>query len=399
MYFSAVIKRLRDDRRFFDGALYLGLVWLICAPWLVSSAGLYQKVFLVLFLLPASVVFLSGPRREVKSWDVIFLWSFVFFATWLTLRMGVAGEWKYAKRMIYIFLFFVGVKQLARLDQGLVARSLLGCLVFSGFMAWVSIIDFYLFKGNSWSERVVPVGQFKVIIFSAQMVGALLVACVALFSNMRIGRVWSGLVVVSMFGFLSFLLLNQTRWVWICVGLALFALFFIRPSKVVFWVFFAFLLTLLLGYFYYPDAYLARGLSYRDALWMAGIELALDNWLVGIGDYDYSLIANGVSFTHPHNVYLAVAVRLGFVAFGLWLLLWLRAGWLAFEARMSCLGQCALILWVYCTLVVMSDGQIPWAKPSEIWFVTWLPLGLVLLVSSARTRRVRSFTVDKGGAS
>lgn len=231
-----------------------------------------------------------------------------------------------------------------------------------------------------------PVGQFKVIIFSAQMVGALFVASVALFSTLRLSLIWRGLAVISMLGFLAFLLLNQTRWVWVSVGCALLALFFIRPSKSVFGVFFAFFLVLVLGYFYYPDAYLSRGLSYRDALWVAGVELALDNWLVGVGAGNYSLLANGVDFTHPHNVYLAIAVRLGLVAFGLWLLLWLRAGWLVFGARMSCLGHCALTLWIYCTLVVMTDGQIPWSKPSEIWFVTWLPLGLVLLVSSARSR-------------
>ena len=163
-----------------------------------------------------------------------------------------------------------------------------------------------------------------------------------------------------------------------------------KITEILFQLFFlalvAFLLIFFLGYIFYPEIYLSRGLSYRDALWVAGIDLALDNWLYGIGDDDYSLLANGVRFSHPHNVYLAIAVRLGFVAFGLWLLLWLRAGWLAFEARMSCLGNCALILWIYCTLVVMTDGQIPWSKPAEIWFVTWLPLGLVLLASSARSQ-------------
>lgn len=337
------------------------------------------------FLFPASVIFFTGPRQEIKSWDSIFLWTFLLFSVWLALRMGVAGEWKYVKRMFYIFLFFVGVKQLAQVDQGFIAKLLLGLIVFSGFMAWVSIVDFYLLEGRSWSKRVVPVGQFKVVIFSAQMIGSLFVASVAIFSALRLSLVWKCLVVVSMLGFSVFLFLNQTRWVWICVGFALLALFFIRPSKTVFCVFVMVFLALVLGYFYYPELYVSRGLSYRDALWVAGVELAFDNWLVGVGGDGYSLHANGADFTHPHNVYLAIAVRLGFVAFGLWLLLWLRAGWLAFEARRSYLGNCALILWIYCSLVVMTDGQIPWSKPAEIWFVTWLPLGLVLLASSARS--------------
>lgn len=277
MSFGKLLDVLRADRRFLDGMLWLGLVWLICAPWLIASAGLYQKVFLVFFLLPALVVFVTGLRRVADSWDLFFLWSFLFFAAWLALRMGMVGEWKYVKRMFYIFLFFVGMKYLARVDQSVMAGSLLACLVFSGFMAWFSVIDFYFFKGHPWSERVVPVGQFKVVIFSAQMVGALLVASIALFSTLRMSLIWRGLAVISMLGFLTFLLFNQTRWVFISVGLALLALFFIRPSKVAFGAFFAFLLVLVLGYFYYPDAYLSRGLSYRDALWMAGIEFALDN--------------------------------------------------------------------------------------------------------------------------
>lgn len=384
MSFFDVARVFRADRRFLEGMLWLGFAWLICAPWLIASAGVYQKIFLALFLLPALVVFLSGPCCEIKSWDFWFFCAFLLFAVWLALRMGASGEWKYVKRMLYIYLFFVGIKQLAHINQEFLVRSIFGFLIFSGAMAWISIIDFYFLKGNSWASRVVPVGQFKVIIFSAQMVGALLVMSIVLFPAMRLGNVWRGLAVISMLGFLIFLLLNQTRWVWISVGAALIMLFIIQRSAVVVWGLVTFFLVFFLGYLFYPEIYLSRGLSYRDALWVAGIDLALDNWLFGIGDDDYSLLANGVSFAHPHNVYLAIAVRLGFVAFGLWLLLWLRAGWLAFGARMSCLGNCAFILWVYCTLVVMTDGQIPWSKPAEIWFVTWLPLGLVLLVSSAR---------------
>lgn len=379
-----VIKKLCDDERFLNSVLWMGLAWLICAPWVIASAGLYQKVFLALFLVPSLFVFLMAPAQEVKSWDGVLLWAFLLFTGWLALRMGVSGEWKYVKRMLYVFLFLIGMKKIARMDRKFLSKSMLSFLIFSGFMAWCSIIDFYFLSDNGWGLRLVPLGGFKVIIFSAQVVGALLVMTAVLFSSIKLNFAWRVFSVVAMLGFLIFLLLNQTRWVWVSVAATLLMLLFFRRSVANVSVLFILLLIFSMVYLYYPEIFLSRGLSYRDALWLAGLEMALHNGLIGVGGDEYVLLANGVGFTHPHNVYLAIAVRLGLVAPGLWLLLWLRAGWFAFKARADGLGLCALILWVYSTVVVLTDGQIPWSKPAEIWFVTWLPLGLILLVTSRR---------------
>ncbi|MCY1307863.1 hypothetical protein D9M70_578280 [compost metagenome] len=46
------------------------------------------------------------------------------------------------------------------------------------------------------------------------------------------------------------------------------------------------------------------------------------------------------------------------------------------------MGGAAVGLWLYSGLVVLTEGIAPWVKPSPIWFVTWLPLALVLVIDS-----------------
>ncbi|MNN90479.1 hypothetical protein D3C81_2084340 [compost metagenome] len=79
-------------------------------------------------------------------------------------------------------------------------------------------------------------------------------------------------------------------------------------------------------------------------------------------------------------MFLDIAIKFGLMGFLLWAVLWFYVGWAAFCYRSLVLGKTAVALWVYSGMVVLTDGIAPWEKPAPIWFVTWLPMALALML-------------------
>jgi hypothetical protein len=78
---------------------------------------------------------------------------------------------------------------------------------------------------------------------------------------------------------------------------------------------------------------------------------------------------------------LDIGIRFGVVGLLLWSALWLWCGYRAWLFRHFALGQASMVLWLYSGLVVLTDGTAPWEKPSPIWFVTWLPIAIILVLN------------------
>ena len=104
----------------------------------------------------------------------------------------------------------------------------------------------------------------------------------------------------------------------------------------------------------------------------------MDNWVFGVGFEKFwiNIESTKTVFSHPHNMFLDIAIRFGLVGMLSWFLLW---GWAiakAYRYRDTDLGRAAFVLLVYSSVVVMTDGISQWMKPNPGWFLTWLPLAL-----------------------
>jgi O-antigen ligase len=149
-----------------------------------------------------------------------------------------------------------------------------------------------------------------------------------------------------------------------------------------------------LVYFLNDNIFLARGGSFRSELWGKGIVYAADHWLIGMG-FEKIWMTIGVGAKtqvqhHPHNMYIDIAVRFGLLGLLSWLLLWGWAMAKAYRFRNTDLGQATLVLLVYSSVVVLTDGIAQWIKPNPGWFVTWLPLALAFALGSDKGKCLAS---------
>ncbi|MCR1825338.1 O-antigen ligase family protein [Pseudomonas mendocina] len=364
----------------------IGLTCFLCGPWLISSNTYYHRLIIALLWVPALAHFLL-LRREYPQVDRLFIWLYLSLSVWFLLVVfltfsGQDGEYRELKLPFYIALTLLGFVVCAMHLRERFSGFLLLCGLLGGLGAGLSCVVFYWLQGEPAGARVVAMGVWRVVIPAAQACGALVILTAMLgFASKR--NAWQTvLLLVALLGYGVFLYFNQSRWIWLCLVMAFFGVSVLLRNRAAYAMASVSVLLLALVLLIHPSSLLSRGFSYRPELWAQGFDLLLEHWRygLGLGDYSIEIAALEDISRHPHNMFLDIGIRFGVLGLLLWAALWGWSGWRAFQQRHSALGRAVVTLWLYSGLVVLTEGTAPWVKPSPIWFVTWLPIALAIVL-------------------
>lgn len=128
-----------------------------------------------------------------------------------------------------------------------------------------------------------------------------------------------------------------------------------------------------------------RGSSYRPEIFQVSLQMIAEHpWTgLGLGAF-YRVEAAGLQFDHTHNMFTHVAVELGLPGMLLWVAVWLFTLGEIVRARSTPFGKLLLSLWVFSTLAMQFDAASLTGTPRAEWFISWLPVGLAMLLPGAR---------------
>lgn len=362
-----------------------GLLVMLCGAWVLPSNKLYHQLMIFLLWFPALLALIHRDFRLMLKGPEYIL--FALFAAWTIAVVMVEGgdnTLSKVKVILYVVLTLTGVllaaqNRLWRLESMLLYASILG-----GFFAAVSWIYFYGISAQPWRGRVIAIGLWNTPIMAAHAVGALAILGVFTLQTRRFKPLIMALLLVPVLGYALFLGFNQTRGVWIALGVCLLVMGGARPSRLGG----VLILLVILGVVgvaaLRPELLLQRGVSYRPQLWQGGLQLMLEHRAMGLGftEYQISVPELGRAFKHPHNLFLDTGVRLGVPGLLLFGCLWLAAGWRGWVCRAQPLGQALLALWAFSFTSLLTDGIGLWLKPNADWLVTWLPIALSFVLAA-----------------
>ncbi|WP_051424501.1 O-antigen ligase [Pseudomonas sp. URMO17WK12:I4] len=362
----------------------LGLFTLLCAPWVMPSNKLYHQFLIILLWLPALLALKHAEfRKQLLRPELVF---FTLLGVWTLIVAFIqsgADVLSDLKLPFYVLLSLLGVVLAAQQRKYSIETQLCVAALVAGPFALLSVVKIYYLEDNDLSYRVMAVGLWDKIIMAAHAVGALLVLGVLLSVRHRSG--WSKFLVLLAIGAMGlFVLMSQTRGVWIALVAAFTVIVIARPTRLG-------IFTLCLGglgvatvALFFPEFLAQRGLSYRPELFQKGLAIFTENWTLGIGFGEYGITVDALerTFKHPHNLYLDTGIRWGAVGLALFFMLWACVGWRAWHNRRRDLGLALLGLWTFSSVSLLTDGIGLWFKPNADWLVTWLPvaIGLVLAV-------------------
>lgn len=361
----------------------LGLLTMLCAPWVLPTNKLYHQALIFLLWLPGLLALAyAGFRRLLLQPEMVL---FLLLAVWtLLLAVSHAGgeTLNEFKLPFYVFLFLLGILAAAQHKHYSIEQQLLVAAVVAGPFALWSLIDFYLISETN-GRRVIAVGLWDKIIMAAHAVGALTILGLLLGGRPNTKGQWL-LCLGAGLPLAAFLLMSQTRGVWLALLASLVVVVLARPTRVSLSCLGLAAVSVLLLALCAPEFLAQRGFSYRPELLLDGLRLLGDNWSLGLGFNDYWILieSNGLRYRHPHNLYLDTGIRWGVVGLVLFIVLWGTVAWRAWSQRKSPLGLALLGLWTFSSVALMSDGIGLWFKPNADWLITWLPVALSLVLAA-----------------
>lgn len=374
----------------------LGFIVLLCGPWVLPENKLYHQLIIFLLWVPALVGLIRADlRAALKTPECLFFTAFMGW-TWLVMVIEGGDElFSRGKTTLYVALTLLGILLAARNPKWHFESMLFCVSVVGGGFAAVSLAWFLAGSPETSGYRVKAIGLWEQIIMAAHAVGALAIIGVFLFK--AVGTDWRKLAWLPLpaLGYALFLGFSQTRGVWIALLVCLLIMTVVRPSRLGRSLVVLTVVCLLGVLALSPEVLLQRGFSFRGALWSEGVELMMQHWQTGLGFHDYFIQVpeTGQLFKHPHNLFLDTGVRLGIPGLVLFCGLWLMVGWRGWSSRSQSLGRALLALWVFSSVSFMSDGIGIWLKPNADWLITWLPVGMSIVL--ACRKQTAGVTNDK----
>ncbi|MDZ3994052.1 hypothetical protein PspTeo4_30768 [Pseudomonas sp. Teo4] len=363
--------------------LGVGLVWFMAAIALAPSNKVYQQG-LILFLWlptlimawPARQILIEAFRRQAALWCSVMLllvWSAISLA-WSP-NQEVLRE---SKRLVYILVFLLAFPVLAQAGELRVRRLLQAGGLLLAVAALVSIVNYYGVHAHLLRARLEGIGEISHPILGAYVIGTgLLVLLYEVPHHRALQLAW----VLALLCLGAFVALSQSRGAilsLVCTLVVAPLWFKGRYSRLIA------VLALIasgLALFFVYNLLTLRGASYRPEIFQVALQMIAQHPWTGVGlGGNYNVIAVGRHFDHTHNMFTHVALELGLPGMLLWIAVWLSALWEILRARGSLLGKVLLGLWLFSTLAMQFDAASLTATPRAEWFISWLPVGLAMLL-------------------
>ncbi|WP_306109987.1 O-antigen ligase [Pseudomonas sp. MN1F] len=350
---------------------------------MAPSNKLYQQGMILFMWLPALLMAWSARRILLEAWQrQPALWgALVLFLLWGALSLAWSSNEEVAresKRLIYILLFLLAFPLIGQMGPSrirLLLRIGAGLLAIA---ALVSIVRFYGVLAMPLITRLEGIGEISHPILGAYVVG---VAALLLLYDLPKQRALRLGWLLALACLSAFVALSQSRGAAVALVIpVIMAPLWFRDRHSQLMALFAVVSTGLAFYAVY-DLIAARGSSFRPEIFRSALHMIGEHPWGGLGlGGHYKVEAAGLQFDHTHNMFTHVAVEFGVPGMLLWIAVWLFALGEIVRARDTVFGKILLCLWIYSTMAMQFDAASLTATPRAEWFVSWLPVGLVMLL-------------------
>ncbi|MCY1270926.1 O-Antigen ligase [compost metagenome] len=373
--------------------LPLGYLVLLTGLFWVVERSQYSKAFYVLLVLPAFIAAVMRPAVLGQLVREPIVQAFLLFSAWVLLSLAWTSSTdspgSLSKRPLYVFMLLLACAVMAMQEE----RLLLGVLRIAGVIASVAaavgIVDFLVHPPAL--NRLIGTGGLVNPLLTSHLLGFFSVYWLTVWTTRIEGRAW--LPPLALLPLLGAILATGSRTPLMAIAVSIGWLLLVDKGRRVSVV--ASVLALIgvaLAYFL-PDSILQRGLSYRPELWQAALNQAIDHLWFGYGygsEFRFRIPGNLRSWLDPHNVELAVLLELGLVGLSIWGLMFGLAIARCLRLNRQPEFKVASSLLIFGLAAGMTEGSNFLSRPNESWFLTWLPLSLVIGLSLQQRLREKA---------
>lgn len=366
--------------------LLLGFLFFLTGILFFNSVSAYHTYFYLFLIAPALFFVLTNrnhfiPLLTSRAFQILLLLlSYTMFS--LLWNDPDIEDFKYIKRLLIILLFVLAIIIMNKDSPNKIISILLISASIYACAAYYSFYMDFIVLNKGTDNRIIGIGNLSNPLLSSHIYGTFTAFLMAYFFALK--RSWKkdvGLIFLFV-SLLCFVLLTKSRTPLLGLSSALLLMLWMHRSKYLLY-FFLTLCCLSIIYFSINFEQLTdRGLSYRPEIWLNNIEFIKNNPILGYG-FGTAGLGTYIKefetvFTEPHNIHIGLTYSLGMIGLIIWFTLLVYLLSIYLKNKTSLIAQIGIVLLAYGISAGMTEGGSFFSRPKEVWFLTWLPIALLL---------------------
>lgn len=367
--------------------LPLGFFFFLCGILFFSSFSAYHTQIYIFLITPSLILILKKPKEYVlllsSKTFLLLLALFTYAGLSIFWNAPEVEDFKYIKRLLIILFFILSIIILVKNDEKKLIKLLLFSALIYSLAAYYSIYNDYFIEHKPLSFRMRGLGNLSNPLLSSHIYGIFTTLILAYFFACQ--RNWKkDLILFIIFtGLISFVFMTHSKTPLVGMSAVFSLLFIMHKNKKTLFFFIA--LAIISGvYFIFDYGNLtSRGLSYRPEIWSIAIDRIMLNPFFGHGlgtEISISSPSLRINFSDTHNIHIGITYKLGITGLIIWLLILISAFRIYLQNKKSIIAQIGVCLLVYGFTSGMTEGFGFLTRPKEVWFLTWLPISLLLSI-------------------
>jgi O-antigen ligase len=373
--------------------LPLGYLVLLTGLFWVAERSQYSKAFYALLVLPAFIAALMRPATLGQLVREPIVQAFLLISAWVLLSLtwtaSTDSPGSLGKRPLYVFMLFLACAVIAMQEERLLLTVLRIAGVIAALAALASLIQFYVHPPVT--KRLIGTGGLLNPLLTSHLLGFFCTYWLAAWVTNEERVSW--LPLLALLPLIAATLATGSRTPLMAILISVIWLLLLTRGRR------SILVLAMLGLFgaglvaFLPDSFLQRGLSFRPELWESALSQVSGHLGLGHGygsEFSFTIPGVASAWSDPHNVELAVLLELGLVGLGLWVLMYGLAIARCLKYRNLPAFKLASSLLVFGLAAGMTEGSNFLSRPNESWFLTWLPLSLVIGLSLQQRLREKA---------
>ncbi|MGX4729987.1 O-antigen ligase family protein [Pseudomonas corrugata] len=381
-------------------ALSIGLFILISGKvWMVSGSARNTQIYL--WLLLPSLIFLivnvftrRGGQLQVQylPWIAFLIWG-ALSSAWAT--GSETSSFSFVKRGLFIVLFLFAIYLLMSKREVFLRRALLCSVLFVFFGALATLIYQFGWLDRPMTYRafridrlgIGEIANYRYPVAAGIFHGAIATWVFGIAIDHRTG-LRTALFWLFVFATLAlYILLTYARGAWIGLGIGCFLVVVLQNSRRGWWVLGLCFVAVVVGAIIWKDHLLneifKRQLSGREPIWQYYFSVMQDHWTFGFGlgtPFTYNWPDGKTSSPHAHSLYLQQVYDSGVISVFMLGVGLLGLCYKAWNYRNNFWVRLAFPALIYALIVMLTDVERIFTRPSDYWTVFWLPVAILLAV-------------------
>jgi len=365
--------------------LPFGISVFLCGLCLFESRSGYHSLLYLLVSLPALIICILKPsllQQAIKSNAFKLVCLLCTIAIISTLWNGIDGSAsRYIRYTLNILLFILAFIYTQHYNPHLLEKLLLlGCTTWA-ISGVFELYQFYYVQGHAISARVVGSGSLTNPLLSSHVYGAFASFLAAYLMAKKHSTSTNSLIIIGFLLLLTFIIQTHSRTP--LLGLtAVFTLLLIQYSNKKIIYLSTFLAVILAIYLVFNiNLITKRGFSYRPEIWQQALNIIHNKPIIGHGlDSAMAIYIPSLKkiFSDSHNIHLGLTYNIGLIGLITWLSLIGTLGHFFIKNKHNLLVSSGFTILIFGVFAGMTEGSWFFTRPKEIWFLTWLPIAIMI---------------------